>query len=105
MPELVELADRFEGRADVLLVSIDLALPVEHETPEAVIAFARAEAIDLPILVYDGEILPLMERLALPGGVPQTLAITTDGEVVDTQSGQADLQRFEQMIEAALGGS
>lgn len=103
LPELVEVAHAHRGEARVLAVSMDLAMPANDaiKGPADVEAFARQRDIDLPILVYDGTVEEACGLLGLPGPLPYTVALDRSGKVVDTQTGQATRERFEEMLEAA----
>ncbi len=106
LPDLLA-AEKEARRADlaVLLVSYDLQIPKADATKilPRVAEFAQRRGIELPILVYDGELDPINERFDLPGHIPVTLAFDRQGQIVDRVDGAADKARFAALIGAALG--
>lgn len=106
MPELVETAHAWRERGGaVLTVSYDLMIP--DVTPEGVRAQMRAftaeRGYDLPVYIYEAlDFDAINERFDLSGEIPVTLAIDAAGRIVDRQEGQADRERFEALMAAAL---
>lgn len=106
MPELVETAHAWRERGgSVVTVSYDLFMP--DVTPEAareqVRAFAAEKGIDLPVYIFEAADFDAIDaRFELPGPIPVTLAIDRTGRVVDRVEGQADRERFEALMAAAL---
>jgi cytochrome c biogenesis protein CcmG, thiol:disulfide interchange protein DsbE len=107
LPELVAVAHAYRTRGvDVLSVSYDLMVPnVDRATlVEKIRKFLGDRKLDLPTLIYDAsDYDAINERLGLPGPVPVTLAFDKSGRVVDREVGQATKERFEAMMDAALG--
>ena len=108
LPELDEIAAAQAARPDgarVLAVSFDVALPMTEgiDTPEAVDAFLAERGLTLPLVVFDGSVEELSERLDLPGPIPFTYALDRSGRRVAEQDGRADRARFEEMLMLADG--
>jgi thiol-disulfide isomerase/thioredoxin len=105
MPELVELARRWKDRGvRVQTVALDVALPVDEvDTAEEVRAFMVAKGFELPTLVFDGDIYELNEHFGLAGAIPVTLVLDATGKEVGRHEGSGDLERFEALLERALG--
>jgi hypothetical protein len=104
MPELVELHHEWQDRGvRVQTVSLDLVSPRRIDTAEGVGAFAFEKEFFLPVVAFQGDPARLAQRYQLDGGIPLTLAINAEGEVVDRQLGGAKKARFEAMIRKALG--
>ena len=109
MPELVELHRAWKSKGvRIEAVSVDrlwgdASSPV---TVEALAGFAREHGFELPLAVVRGTEEDL-ERLAahygIGTGIPVTLAFDAGGELVDKEEGSAERERFEAMIEKALG--
>ena len=105
MPELVKLHRAFSSRGvRVVAVSIDLPMPVQAETPEDVFGFADKMRFDLPVVVLEGDLGPVVERYGLSGAVPYTIVFDGDGELAARQEGGAAYARFVEMLEAAAPG-
>jgi len=105
LPELDELAAEHADDVRVIAVSFDLALPMTEgiDTPEDVDAFLAERGLTLPLLVFDGSVEELSERLDLPGPIPFTYALDRSGRRVAEQDGRADRARFEEMLMLADG--
>jgi thiol-disulfide isomerase/thioredoxin len=105
MPELVAAASEFKAQgADLVLISYDMLKDLE---PKAVVLkvedFAERHGIDAPILIYDSRDFDAMNaHFKMPGGVPVTLAFDRAGVLVDIQDGEADQDRFEEMLRKSL---
>lgn len=106
MPELVELHQEWKAKGvRVQTVALDLMVPRRIDTVEGIGAFAAERGFALPILAFqgdEGDMAKLAERWQMSGGIPLTLAISRDGEVVDRVEGRAPKERLERMIEKAL---
>jgi hypothetical protein len=92
--------------ARVLGISYDLMIPdVEREEAVALVSsFLQQRDLALPTLVYDAaDYDAINTRFELPGSVPVTLAYDRDGRIVDRQAGEADRERFAEMMQKALG--
>ena len=102
IPDLLEAAGDAGDGVRVLAVSLDLSFPVEPiDTPEEVVEFVNGRGWDLPLFVYDGSIADLEEHFGYTGAIPFTIAISSEGRIVDVQEGSADRQRFERMLAKA----
>lgn len=105
LPDLLQ-AEREARREDlvVLLVSYDLQIPKADPAKilPRVAEFAERRKIELPILVYEGELDPINERFDLPGHIPVTLALDRRGQIVDRIDGPADKARFVELVQRAL---
>jgi thiol-disulfide isomerase/thioredoxin len=108
LPELIEASHDFEAAGGrVVLVSYDLMIPgaEKEDARRRVTDFVTKRGIEAPVLIYDAiDYEAINRRFELPGGVPVTIAIDTDGRIVDKQDGAADKPRFEAMMKKALGG-
>ena len=91
----------------MLGVSYDLmeGLSMEEAVPALQMVFAKEQIGEFTTVLYDADHFDDIENhLQLDGGLkPQTVAIDRDGNVVDTQSGGADRDRFVEMMRKALG--
>ena len=107
MPDLVEVARKYEGRgARVLLVSYDQQISdaPSAEVEAKVRAFVAKRDWGLPVHVAERASLPAIEeRYALPGPIPVTLAFDQDGKLVDREDGPSEPERFEALMKKALG--
>jgi hypothetical protein len=107
LPHLVQVAAEFAAEGGrVIGISQDLFVP--GATPEdalpKVARLLAARNVRYPNLVLDAPTLDgLNERYDLPGPIPCTLAFDADGNEVDRQEDDADLERFRQMMRRALG--
>lgn len=103
MPDLATVAREAEARGlPVRAVSIDLPMPYEYETAEAVTAFAEAFPIELPVWIFDGDLDELNEALDLPGPVPYTVVFDAEGRVAASHVGKADLATLREMAGSVL---
>lgn len=76
------------------------------EESQLVVRFASRRELDFPIWMWSGDDLAgVFAALGTddPGGVPLTLAIDAAGKVVTTKIGEATLEEFEAMFDAAQG--
>jgi thiol-disulfide isomerase/thioredoxin len=106
MPELVEVARAYRGRAAVLTVSYDLMVPdvTGDDVLKTMREFVAACGIDLPVLIYDGpDYDAINARFGLPGPVPVTIAIDRNGKVVERHAGKAGKAVFTELVEKAIG--
>lgn len=107
LPELVEVAHEYRERGG-RVVGISYDLMVAGSDPTTIEAkmrkFLDRQGLDIPVLIYDEDDEDsINERFDLPGGLPVTLAIDEDGQIVDRQDGQAGKARFDEMMRKALG--
>lgn len=79
----------------------------EEAVPAVQSVFAKAPIGEFTTVLYDADHFDdIEEGLHLDGGlIPQTVAIDRDGNIVDTQSGRADRDRFVEMMRKALGSN
>jgi hypothetical protein len=103
----VQVAGEFaKDGGRVIGISQDLFVPgatAENAMPKVKRVLAARE-VRYPILVLEAPSLDgLNELYDLPGPVPCTLAFDKDGREVDREEGDADPDRFRQMMRRALG--
>lgn len=105
MPDLVQVARKYEKDAAVLLVSYDLQLAESSPAgiEEAVRRFVEQRGWGLPVHIAQDP-SAMDTQFALPGPIPVTLAFDREGRLVDREEGSADAARFEAMLRLALGG-
>jgi hypothetical protein len=107
MPDLVQVGQAFAERGgQVVAVSQDLFVPratVESVMPKVKKTILRL-GMDFDVVIYDGELEALNDRFDLPGPIPTTIAIDGTGKIVDREENFADLERFREMMQRALGG-
>lgn len=107
LPELLEVAALARERgADVLGISYDLMVPVEDPAavPAQMERFLRKKDLDFDVYLFDADDYEgINTRFGLPGEIPVTLALDAEGRVVDRQEGKAGRERFEELLERALG--
>ncbi len=107
LPDLAEVHEAFRERNGVVVgVSYDLMVP--GPTPESALAlverFAAGRELGFDNYVFNDEDYDRINTwLELPGPVPVTLAIDATGKIVDRHEGQAGRERFEAMMNSALG--
>lgn len=107
LPDLVAVAKDFRARGgEVVGISLDMVQrgATRPATLTRLDPFLRRRGIEFPILLLaDGDPRRLNEHFALPGAVPVTLAIDSNGKVVATHEGQATRTDFEQLAATAAG--
>lgn len=107
IPALLEASRSFRAAGGVVLgVSIDAPEPGEPDdrgVRERVARVAAEKGMDYRILVYAGTQLGLKELLGFTGVVPYTAALEASGRLVDRQEGEADRERFAEVMARALG--
>jgi thiol-disulfide isomerase/thioredoxin len=95
IPELIEIRRAHKGRIEVLGIGIeDKAEPARE--------FARAYEMDYPVFVAGGKGIPLMQALGnTKGGLPFTLVIDRNGQVIQKRLGvmkKADLDAAAELL-------
>jgi thiol-disulfide isomerase/thioredoxin len=95
IPEMVELADRFKDRLQIIGVSED-----DDATPEEVRDFAREEKINYPIVMGGSGIS--REYGGVPA-LPTSFIVNTDGRVVVKHVGLFPAEVYDREIRALLG--
>ncbi len=107
LPELLEVAEEYEDRGgSVVGISYDLMIPTGDpaKITETMAKFLKRMDWSFPVYIYDDvDYDRINERFGLEGGVPVTLAIDGNGDIVDAQHGQADKARFDELMRKALG--
>lgn len=107
LPDLVDVARDSEARGGrVLGISFDLLIPdvARDEGLQLVVDYLKEQDLALPTLVYDAHDFDAINaRFELPGPIPVTLAYDRDGRIVDRHAGEADRERFVEMMQKALG--
>ena len=107
LPELLEVAPRARAAgADVIGLSYDMMVPGADSEglPKTMARFLAKKNFDLDVLLYDEDDYDSINELFdLSGVIPMTLAIDKHGQVVDRQEGSANRDRFEELLDAALG--
>lgn len=107
LPELLEVAAEYEDRGgSVVGISYDLMIPTgdPSKVTETMAKFLDRKGWSFPVYIYDDiDYDRINERFALEGGVPVTLAIDENGDIVDAQHGQASKARFDELMRKALG--
>jgi thiol-disulfide isomerase/thioredoxin len=95
IPEMIELANRYKDRLQIIGVSED-----DDATPEEIREFAREEKINYPIVMGSNGIS------AEYGGVPAlptSFLVNTDGRVVQKHVGLFPTEVYDREIRALLG--
>lgn len=95
IPELIAIRKANKGKIEVLGVGIeDKAEPAKE--------FARAYEMDYPVFVAGGKGIPLMQALGnIKGGLPFTLVIDRNGQVIQKRLGvmkKADLDAAAELL-------
>ncbi len=92
IPELIKFRNAHKGKVEVLGIGIE-------ERAEPVKEFAKAYDMDYPVFVAKEQGIPLMQALGnKKGGLPYTLFIDRNGQVVQAKMGlikKADLDAAE----------
>jgi thiol-disulfide isomerase/thioredoxin len=91
-PELVELAEEYKGRVNIIGVSTD-------DAPEQIREFARANKIGYPLLVgRDRE--DVATAFGLGEGIPMTVFVKADGTIVSRLDGINTKEWFRARIQS-----
>jgi thiol-disulfide isomerase/thioredoxin len=95
IPELIAIRKANNGKIEVLGIGIeDKAEPAKE--------FARAYEMDYPVFVAGGKGIPLMQALGnTKGGLPFTLVIDRNGQVIQKRLGvmkKADLDTAAELL-------
>jgi len=95
IPELIEIRKAHKGKLEILGIAIE-------DKAEAVKDFAKAYEMDYPVFVAGGKGIPLMQALGnTKGGLPFTLVIDRNGQVVQKRLGvmkKADLDAAAELL-------
>ena len=107
LPDLAEVHEAFVDEGGVVVgVTYDLMVPgpPAEEVHKRVSLFVDKKGFHFDHYLFDdADYDRINERLDLPGPVPITLALDAEGNEVDRQEGQAGRERFEAMMNKALG--
>lgn len=97
IPELIKFRNAHKGKIEVLGIGIeDRAEPVKD--------FAKAYEMDYPVFVAKEQGIPLMKALGnSKGGLPYTLFIDRQGQVIHKKMGLIKSADLEAMAPALLG--
>ncbi len=98
IPELIAIRKAHKGRLEVLGIGIeDKADPAKE--------FARAYEMDYPVFVAKENGIPLMQALGnTKGGLPFTIVVDRNGQVVQKKMGLMKKADLEAAAELALKG-
>jgi thiol-disulfide isomerase/thioredoxin len=95
IPELIEIRKAHKGKLEVLGIGIE-------DKADATRDFAKAYEMDYPVFVAGGKGIPLMQALGnTKGGLPFTLVIDRNGQVVQKKLGvmkKADLDATAELL-------
>jgi len=94
IPEMIELANRYKDRLQVIGISMD------DGPPEEVRQFAKGAGINYPIVMWSREIV--REYGGVPG-LPTSFVINPDGRVVQKHVGLYSMDVYETEVRALLG--
>lgn len=96
IPELIKFRAAHKGKIEVLGIGIeDKAEPAKE--------FARAYEMDYPVFIAKEKGIPLMQALAnTKGGLPYTLFLDRNGQVIKVKLGQIRQADLNGMAEALL---
>lgn len=108
LPDLAEVHEAYADQGGVVVgVTYDLMIPGAPPTDQVlkrVSLFVEKKGFHFDHYLFDDvDYERIDERLNLPGPVPITLALDAEGNEVDRQEGKAGRERFEAMMEKALG--
>jgi thiol-disulfide isomerase/thioredoxin len=95
MPALQMLADEYAGQLVVLGIN-------PRESSEVVATFAAAHDLRFPLLI-DPDDATLVDYQVV--GLPQSLVISPEGEIVDRQFGPLELDAFRQKIRLLMSAA
>lgn len=105
MPELVALREEWQAKGvRVQTVAIDVQVPQgKVRTVDDIVAFMQKRRFVIPVISpAEKSLFALSEKYGLNGGIPVTLVIDSEGEIVARHEGSATRKMFERMIERAL---
>lgn len=95
IPELTKLRASHKGKLEVIGIGIE-------DKPDAVREFAKAYDMDYPVLLAKDKGIPLMQAVGNPkGGLPFTIAIDRNGQIVSRKLGlmkKADLDAAAELL-------
>ena len=98
IPELIAIRKAHKGKLEVLGIGIE-------DKADAAKEFAKAYEMDYPVFVAKEKGIPLMQALAnTKGGLPFTLVIDRNGQVVQKKLGIMKKADLEAAAELALKG-
>jgi len=98
IPELIAIRKAHKGRLEVLGIGIE-------DKADAAKEFARAYEMDYPVFVARDKGIPLMQALGnTKGGLPFTIVIDRNGQVVQKKMGIMKKADLEAAAELALKG-
>ena len=98
IPELIAIRKANKGKLEVLGIGIEDKVDAAKE-------FAKAYEMDYPVFVAQEKGIPLMQALAnTKGGLPFTLVIDRNGQVVQKKLGIMKKADLEAAAELALKG-
>ena len=98
IPELIAIRQAHKGKLEVLGIGIE-------DKADAAKEFARAYEMDYPVFVAKDKGIPLMQALGnTKGGLPFTVVIDRNGQVVQKKMGIMKKADLEAAAELALKG-
>lgn len=98
-PTLNGLQEQFPG-ARFLAVSLDpLVYPDREEALTKVAELVREHPLHLPMFLYEGDPEALQQAYGLSPGLPHTMLLDADGEVVDRVEGALDAGEVDRLTE------
>ena len=98
IPELIAIRRANKGKLEVLGIGIE-------DKADAAKEFAKAYEMDYPVFVAREKGIPLMQALGnTKGGLPFTIVIDRNGQVVQKKMGIMKKADFEAAAELALTG-
>jgi len=98
IPELIAIRQAHKGKLEVLGIGIE-------DKADAAKEFARAYEMDYPVFVARDKGIPLMQALGnTKGGLPFTVVIDRNGQVVQKKMGIMKKADLEAAAELALKG-
>ena len=98
IPELIAIRQAHKGKLEVLGIAIE-------DKADAAKEFAKAYEMNYPVFVAREKGIPLMQALGnTKGGLPFTIVIDRNGQVVQKKMGIMKKADFEAAAELALTG-
>ena len=98
IPELIAIRNAHKGKLEVLGIGIE-------DKADAAKEFARAYEMDYPVFVAREKGIPLMQALGnTKGGLPFTIVVDRNGQVVQKKMGIMKKADLEAAAELALKG-